>query len=108
MTGTLACLNVSPLAASRGEKLVAFLERRPVFITAEDFMTYLRLRNVKRYRITVLPNADIIFELPAHKLRVMHDAQAHRAVYSVWMVKPLPWWRWGMKVAEDTRIKLVR
>lgn len=98
----------SSRAVARGERLVAFLSLRPVFVTAEDFMTYLRLRNVRRYRITVLPNGDMIFALPKHKLRVMHDATAHRVVYSTWMIRPLPWWQWGRLVSEDSRIRLVR
>lgn len=97
-----------PLAVSRGEKLVAFLERREIFLTAEDFMTYLRLRNVLRYRITVLPNGDMIFALPRMKLRVMHDAAAHRMRGSSWMVKPLGWWQRGRQINEDPRIQVVR
>jgi hypothetical protein len=86
-------------ARKRGECLAAFLDEVPVIGTGGQLEEYLFLRNVRRYRITVIPNAGAVrIELPPHKLNVLDDVAARRPAYTCWLVAELPWWTIGRKV----------
>lgn len=93
-------IDASPAARKRGAALVRFMETRESFLTLSDFMTYLEMRAVRRYRITLFPCGVVVFELPAAKLSIMREARLKRSAGCAWVVRPIRWWQRGRRVVD--------